>query len=558
MELQQLKSHPPVPADSVGDDDFLETLSKFGDPARFKLPIENELLQEWKHRLHAFDKGEATGLSCRIGLIFAWLAILGSFASGVFIIIIPGRDCLYPAALSTQSIQILAFVVNLVVALLTDAMGYIHSTALRWALLREGRLSSNSNTRLLNSAHSSPLNSWLANFVYMASLILCYAATSRLFVAGVEDQSLAGPLLTQPPGPGNPNQTPFVNGVAVLVLAIGLFAQAVPSTWIIMLNAREFPTWTSNPLNNTLALMHRGLPHRTGRCMMPAEFEGQKSRATIPSEKQQSLKTSSHSVVNILTLVWTLALLVFLWAVAIVLASVHSVRDEPSAWTFSPAWNIAYNHNSEDINSVHVYMTPNNSPVSKTSLVAQIICVILFTVAIQGTQTISLHCVELLVNMSRDENTWRQAQLSKRGASISSHGFVSAATSWENLTLFISKALLHWLLGQCLSITFYVDSNTKSYFVNMIYMRIFVYGIVATGLAGFATYLAFQRPRGTQPAAWGHFQTLADLIDDWGNRKGQRIWWGDKGISLGGIRHAGTSAYRDELRPIVMHELYAG
>jgi hypothetical protein len=331
MELQQLEFQPPAPAHSVGDDDFLETLSKFGDPARFKLPIENELLQEWKHRVPAFDKGEATELSCRIGLIFTWLVILGSFASGVFIIIIPGRDCLYPAALSTQSIQIMAFVVNLVVTLLTDAMGYIHSTALRWALLREGRLSSNSNTRLLNWAHSSPLNSWPANLIYIASLILSYAATSQMFVTGVEDQSLAGPLLTRPLGPENPKPTSFINRVAILVLAIGLFAQAVPSTWIILMNTREFPTWTSNPLNNTLALMHRGLPHRTGRCMMPAEFEGQKPRATIPTEKQQSLKTSSHSVVNILTLVWTLALLVFLWAVAIILASVRSLRDQPSA-----------------------------------------------------------------------------------------------------------------------------------------------------------------------------------------------------------------------------------
>jgi hypothetical protein len=61
--------------------------------------------------------------------------------------------------------------------------------------------------------------------------------------------------------------------------------------------------------------------------MMPAEFGGQKSRPTVPSEKQQSLKASSHSVINILALVWTLALLVFFWAVAIVLASVHNAQQ---------------------------------------------------------------------------------------------------------------------------------------------------------------------------------------------------------------------------------------
>ena len=99
-------------------------------------------------------------------------------------------------------------------------------------------------------------------------------------------------------------------------------------------------------------------------------------------------------------------------------------------------------------------MTPNDYPISKTSLVAQTICVILFTFAIQGTQTVSLHCVELQVNMSRDENTCQQARLTKCGASISSDAFDSAATSSENFTLFISQALLHWLLGQCLSVHF--------------------------------------------------------------------------------------------------------
>ena len=76
MELQQLESQPPTVAHSVDDDDFLETLSEFGDPVRFKLPIENELLQEWKHHLPAFDKGEATELPCRIGLISrGWLSL---------------------------------------------------------------------------------------------------------------------------------------------------------------------------------------------------------------------------------------------------------------------------------------------------------------------------------------------------------------------------------------------------------------------------------------------------------------------------------------------------
>ena len=64
-----------------------------------------------------------------------------------------------------------------------------------------------------------------------------------MLVTWAEDQSVAGPLFTQPPRPGNLKPLSFINGVAVLVLAIGLFAQVVPSTWIILMNTIQFSSW---------------------------------------------------------------------------------------------------------------------------------------------------------------------------------------------------------------------------------------------------------------------------------------------------------------------------
>jgi hypothetical protein len=60
-----------------------------------------------------------------------------------------------------------------------------------------------------------------------------------------------------------------------------------------------------------------------------------------------------------------------------------------------------------------------------------------FVFAIQGAQTIGLHCIELLVNISRDEDAWRRAypekrehsQRSREGARLSSNAFKSAASS---------------------------------------------------------------------------------------------------------------------------------
>jgi hypothetical protein len=46
-------------------------------------------------------------------------------------------------------------------------------------------------------------------------------------------------------------------------------------------------------------------------------------------------------------------------------------------------------------------------------------------------------------------------------------------------------------------------------------------------LASFTTICALRRPRGYQPAAYGHLQTLASLIDQWPG-KGEKMFWGRK------------------------------
>jgi hypothetical protein len=42
--------------------------------------------------------------------------------------------------------------------------------------------------------------------------------------------------------------------------------------------------------------------------------------------------------------------------------------------------------------------------------------------------------------------------------------------------------------------------------------------------ASFFTLIARFRPRGPQPAAYGHLQTLANLVDEWS----PVMWWGHK------------------------------
>jgi hypothetical protein len=65
------------------------------------------------------------------------------------------------------------------------------------------------------------------------------------------------------------------------------------------------------------------------------------------------------------------------------------------------------------------------------------------------------------------------------------------------------------------------------------------------------------KPKGPQPATYGHIQTLADVVDDWTLNENGRFWWGDKGC-IEGVRHAGMSSRRNDLGAIQMSALYAG
>ena len=47
-------------------------------------------------------------------------------------------------------------------------------------------------------------------------------------------------------------------------------------------------------------------------------------------------------------------------------------------------------------------------------------------------------------------------------------------------------------------------------------------GLLVFALA--STIIARRRPRGPQPAAYGHLQTLANLVDEWS----PTMWWGHK------------------------------
>lgn len=193
--------------------------------------------------------------------------------------------------------------------------------------------------------------------------------------------------------------------------------------------------------------------------------------------------------------------------------------------------------------------------------IAAIIVSLLFVCTIQGLQTLGLHCAELIVNLSRDEDVWRALDAQGRSRSerhvLSISPSLAALMSWKYGVLVVFKSLLHWLLGQSIQPSFDYEPDISNIWFTMNYAHLFVYVICSIIFASTITILAIMKPKGPQPATYGHIQTIADVIDDWTLDGNGQFWWGDKGCR-DGVRHAGMSSRKKDLGPIWMNAPYAG
>lgn len=320
--------------------------------------------------------------------------------------------------------------------------------------------------------------------------------------------------------------------------------------------------------------------HRQGRCIDSMQFrdesvEEQESAPKLPRPRQPSqwklISTARHTVMFI----WVLVGLSFVWFLAIVfvargnmIGALNQVVEHPpnATWHFSMAWIPISNPAVRDLGNNYFFNAvlfsldwAESTPTMP--FVAALIVNLLFVCAVQGLQTLGLHFSELIVNLSRDEDVWRALNAHGGSNSDKTHvleepPFRAALMSWKYIMLVIFKSLLHWLLGQSSQVSIY-DTEGRV-FISMNCVRLLTYAICATAFASVVTFITFMEPRGPQPATYGHIQTIADAVDDWTLNEQKQFWWGDKGISREGVRHAGTGCSKEKLGMIEMDKLYAG
>jgi hypothetical protein len=179
------------------------------------------------------------------------------------------------------------------------------------------------------------------------------------------------------------------------------------------------------------------------------------------------------------------------------------------------------------------------------------ILVIVNMAVVQGPLTLGLHCSELIANVIRDERQWRCAT-SKKGLNTATNPVKTIFTHPICFILFVAKPFLHWMFGYSFMIIVNTYGGTMfPPIVGMLTAQIWNLCIALFTFACMFTVVALRRPRGPQPAAYGHLQTLANLVDEWS----PVMWWGHKEDGIP-YCHAGTSDH--PLLNVKMDCVYAG
>ncbi|KAG1879112.1 hypothetical protein F4604DRAFT_1902948 [Suillus subluteus] len=469
-------------------------------------------------RTDFYDRG-LTSRSC---------ALVGVACSGIFSCSCIVGGIVTLAKHGVYGAEILTLALNLIVTLCTESIGFVHGISLRSALASESRLRFNTNLRLLTTARGwyHP-NGALLNGISAVLLIISYSSAS--LVVCFDDQI---------------TQQVFELGIAfaglpLLILGVALLLQVIIA--LSGIRAVKVLTWSSSPFDLTAALVHHTqLTPVAFRCMRRVSDLDTGGGPAKPPEIQPSAWHAHPSIRKVIISLWVITAACAGWAALVMViwdkyeSSVSNALTTQT-WSFLPSlgWS----------NSIQYAMPGVN-------LQAWILLYVNMA-AVQGSLTLGLHCPELIANVIRDERQWRYAT-GRKGLRMATNPLKTIFTHPICLVLFVAKPFLHWMFGLSFSIypTVFNGQLTGLYVV-MSTAQIWDLCIALFIFACFFTFVALRRPRGPQPAAYGHVQTLANLVDEWS----PVMWWGHKEDGFP-YCHAGTSDH--PLPDVKMDCVYAG
>ncbi|KAG1785596.1 uncharacterized protein HD556DRAFT_106827 [Suillus plorans] len=411
------------------------------------------------------------------------------------------------------------------ICITAESIGFVHGISLRSALASESRLRFNTNLRLLTAARGwyNP-NGVLLNGISAVLLIISYSSAS--FIIYLDDQ------LTMPVSTGV-----AVAGFPLLILGVALLLQVMIA--LSGMRAVKIMTWSSSPFDLTAALLHHTqLTPDPFRCMRRVSDLDTYGGPAKPPETQPSAWHAHPSIRKVVIFLWVIVVACAVWAVLVMYFS-----DLYGLPLTLRTWSFFQNEQSKLVSYFSYFMTDVNLEAWTLFFVN--------IAVVQGPLTLMLHCSELIVNVIRNERQWRCATGGK-GLRVATNPLEPILTHTICLILFFAKPFLHWMFALSFSVSFIAFDEIVSVFsVYMYTAQIWNLCIALVIFACFFTFVALRRPYGPQPAAYGHVQTLANLVDEWS----PVMWWGHKEDGIP-YCHAGTSDH--PLPDVKMDCVYAG
>ncbi|KAG1753180.1 hypothetical protein EDB19DRAFT_814818 [Suillus lakei] len=435
--------------------------------------------------------------------------------------------------------EIVTLILDLIVMLCTESIGFVHGISLRSALASESRLRFNTNLRLLTAASGwyNP-NGALLNGVSAVLLIISYSSASLVVCFNNQFPT------TPQEGQGGSTVGVAIAGVPLLFLGVALLLQVMIA--LSAMRTVKILTWSSSPFDLTAALVHHTqLTPVTFRCMRCVSDLDTNEGPAKPRDTQPSAWRAHPSIRKVVISLFGIVVACAGWA-ALVMYIWHK---NPGTGSMSPSaltiqtWSFLPSQPNVEPNYIW-YSLPGVS-------IQPWILVCVNMAVVQGPLTLGLHCSELIANVIRDEKQWRCAT-GRKGLRTATNPLMPIFTNPLCLIIFIAKPFLHWMFGLSF-IAFDNGYNGKAegLSVAMYTAQIWNLCIALFIFACFFTLVTLRRPRGPQPAAYGHVQTLANLVDEWS----PVMWWGHKEDGIPHC-HAGTSDH--PLPDVKMDCVYAG